>query len=142
MKESFPNAKFYGPKRSAKQSGVELINTKNLPNDPEFKAILIEGNKSMSESVFIHNPSDSLIVTDIIFNMHHKMNLASTLLFKCYGTYKKVGQSIAIKMTADNKKILIKSLQKLTELNFKNVLLNHGDHLSKENFDEFIFSLN
>jgi hypothetical protein len=142
MRKHFPSAKIYGPKRSAKQSGIKLLNIKDLPEDSDFKGILIEGNKSLSETVFIHAPTKRLIVTDILFNMHNEMNLTSTILFKLYGTYKKLGQSILLRLTANDKNLFIKSLKSLVELEFEKVLLNHGDHISKEEFKKFILNLN
>jgi hypothetical protein len=142
MKEKFPDAKFYGPKRSAKQSGMDLLNTRYLPEDSQFTAVFLEGNQTLSESVFIHTPSKSLIVTDIVFNMHHKMNLISTLVFKAYGTYKRLGQSFVLKLTADDKPLFRKQLRELTKLDFEKVLLNHGNHISRDEFNKFILSSN
>lgn len=141
LKENIIAAKFFGPKRSAVQSKVELEKTTNLPKDDELEAIFIKGNKSLSETVFIHRPSKSLIVTDLLFNMHNKTNLTSTLLFKMYGTYKKLGQSVVLRLTAHDKKEFLKSIKDLTKLDFENVLLNHGEHISKKEFDKFVLSL-
>lgn len=141
MKELFPNAQFFGPKRSANQSGVKLQKTQDLPLDPEFKAIYIEGNKSLAETVFLHGPSESLIVTDILFNMKHKVNLLARFVFKVYGTYHKLAQSKLVMITANDKELFRKSLHDLTKLNFKKVLLNHGDHISKDQFDEVMLNL-
>ena len=75
LRKKFPEAKFYASKRSAKQSEMDLLNTRDRSWDSKFTAVFLEGNKALSESVFIHNPSQSLIVKDIVINMHNRMNL-------------------------------------------------------------------
>ena len=71
MQQRFPEAKFYGGMRAKKQCGVDLQPLKNLEGLDFLK---IEGNDLLGERVFYHPESKHLITTDIVFNMHHKMN--------------------------------------------------------------------
>ena len=136
-KESFPLANFYGPKRAQTMSEVELINTSELP-DRDLKSINILGHKTLGETCFYIDKIKTLIITDLIFNMHHKMNLASKLTFMLVGCFHKLGMSKLIKRTIDDNDVFRESLQGLLKFPFEQVLINHGDSLSRDEFVQFI----
>lgn len=137
MYDLFPKAKFYGPKRAAKASGVSLENTKKF-SAPNIENIFIQGNSSLSETCFFYKPEKKLIVTDLFFNMNHEMNLMTKLVMKMAGTYKKVATSRIIKFTTDDKLLFKQSLQTLSHLDIDEVIPNHGDSISKEMFDKLL----
>lgn len=137
MQMAIPKAEFFGPKRSAEQSGVELSNTKNLTQE-DIKTVFIKGNNTISETVFFHLSSKTLIITDLLFNMHHKMNISTKLAMKLAGTYQKLGMSRALKMSIKDKVAFKKSLLSLLELPFERVIPNHGMEISKEDFTRFV----
>jgi spore germination protein YaaH len=140
MQMALPKAMFYGPKRSADQSGVELANTKDLPQN-DLKTTFIQGNNTISETCFYHEESESLIVTDLMFNLKHKMNIPTRLAMTFAGTYKKLGTSRALKMTIKDKKKFKSSIESLLAYPFKNVILTHGKNLSRSEFETYIKTL-
>jgi len=133
MCDTFPHAKFYGPKRAAKVSGVPLLNTKEF-SSPNIETVYIEGNNSLSETCFYYKPEKTLIVTDLFFNMNHDMNIMTKLMMKIAGAYKKLAMSRIIKFSIKDKNLFNRSLQRLADLDFKKVIPNHGDSISKELF--------
>jgi hypothetical protein len=138
----FPDAKFYGPKRSANQSGVELTKIDNKLKIEGLETHYIQGHKLLSETCFYHSETKNLIVTDLLFNMKHKMNFASKLMFTLVGTYQKLGMSKALRMKIDDKKVFKESILKLLEYPFEKVVLSHGNSISRKEFELAINNLN
>lgn len=138
MKDKFPNAEFYGPKRSAKQSGVNLEKTSNLKAHNELIPIFIDGCKTLSETCFYHEQSKTLIATDLLFNMHHKMNFASRMAFIMAGAYHKLNMSRLIRVSRNDKKAFRNSLEKLLESPFENMILNHGESITRAEFENWL----
>jgi hypothetical protein len=137
MKELFPNSKFYGPKRSAKQSGVELNNSKHLSSE-DIEFIYLEGNNTLSETCFYHKPSKTLIITDLFFNMKHEMNISTKLAMLMAGTYKKLGTSRIIKLSIKDKKAFKDSLNYILSLPIEKVVPSHGDPIDKQEFKRLV----
>jgi hypothetical protein len=133
MHDTFPNAKFYGPKRAAEVSGVPLLNIKEF-SSPNIETIYIEGNNSLSETCLYYKPKKTLIVTDLFFNINHDMNMMTKMAMKMVGTYKKLATSRMIKFSIKNKDLFNQSLKRLADLDFTEVIPNHGDSISKEIF--------
>ena len=140
MKEIFPDAKFFGPKRSSKQSGVELLKMEEFQYD-EMISIKIEGNKALSESLFFIPSEKVLIATDLFFNMYHKMNIATSLAMIFAGTFKKLGTSRMIKLSTKDKSAFKESCLKTFEYPFEKVIPSHGDALSREEFKDYLDEL-
>lgn len=135
MKKEFPNAKFYGPKRAIDQSKVRLDPlSKLLDQNSELKGQFVKGNKALSETVFYHENSKTLFITDLCFNMHHEMNFLTGFWLKLAGVYKKLGMSKLVKVTIKDKKEFKESLESLLSFPFERVLLNHGDEITREQF--------
>jgi hypothetical protein len=139
MYSLFPKAQFYGPKGSAKKSGVPLVDTKEFTL-PSIEKIFIEGNEALGETCFFYKPEKKLIVTDLFFNMHHDMNLMKKMLMLTAGTYKKVATSRMIKLMTKDKSLFLKSLQKISELDFDVAIPNHGKSISKKEFNDSLYS--
>lgn len=139
-KENFPKANFYGPKRSQKQSGVELLPTKSLPQD-DIETIFIGGNKAISETCFFLKTTKELILTDLIFNMHHKMNFPTKMAMKMAGTYQRLGTSRLFLSAINDKEAFKRSLKKLLSLDPEKVYVNHGEALTKEQFENHVKKL-
>lgn len=138
MNEKFPTAKFYGPKRSAKQSGVDLDKTSSLNSSEELIPIFIEGCKTLSETCFYHDLSKTMIATDLLFNMKHEMNLASRMAFTMAGAYHKLNMSRLIRISRNDKKAFKVSIEKLLDYPFETMILNHGENISRSDFEKWL----
>ena len=81
MYDLFPNAKFYGPKRAAKVSGVKLQNIEDF-SSPNVETVYIQGNPSLSETCFLYKPNKTLVVTDLFFNMNDEMSIMTKMVMR------------------------------------------------------------
>ena len=118
-----------------KVSGVDLTPISELPNH-ELRAIPIKGNKTLAETCFYDVRSKELFITDLVFNMNHKMNFATKVAIKMAGAYHKVATSRIIKFSTKDKEAFKKSLSELLELKLDKVYVNHGDPLTKSELEK------
>ena len=129
MHKQFPGASFYGPKRAQEQSRIKLDRSENIPTH-DLSVFPINGIPALKESFFYFKKSKELVITDLVFNMHHKMNLATKLAMKLAGTYHKLGTSRLVKSSIKDKQEVLNSLAMIKELEVEKVYLNHGDNIS------------
>ena len=107
----------------------------------EMIAIQINGNNALSETLFYIPSEKVIIVTDLFFNMHHKMNLSTALAMFCAGTYKKLGTSRIIKFSTKDKESFKKSCMKSLDYDFTKVIPSHGDTLTRGQFEDYLDKL-
>ncbi|MEL6180296.1 MAG: DUF4336 domain-containing protein, partial [Myxococcota bacterium] len=95
----FPEAKVYGaPGLADKRKDLTLHATleRDTPADgwqADLDQLLIEGVPDVNEVVFLHKPSQSLIVTDLIFHMHSPRNWQTWLVLTLAGVRGRFKQS-------------------------------------------------
>lgn len=135
MKKRFPQAEFYGSLRAQRLSGVDLKPIKELEG---LEAIKVLGNDLLGEYIFWHPESKSIITTDIIFNMKHRMNLLTSIMTFFAGTYKRLATSRLVLTTMDDKALYKDSLSSLLNLPFEQVIINHGTNINRSEFEIFV----
>lgn len=95
----------------------------------ELQIVPIDGMPRLQEYAFYHEASRTLILTDLVFNIHPPLNSWSTLFFKLYGAYDHFGPTRLIKMVIADKKAFRHSLEKILALDFDRVIVSHGEVL-------------
>ncbi len=131
---------FYGPKRASIKSGVKLKKLEEL-NVKGMTIIPINGAKKLAEVAFYIEELKTVIITDLFFNMYHKMNFSTKMAMKLAGTYHRLGTSRLLKSIINDPKEFIKSIQTLNNLKFDFIIPNHGDKVDKETFHIFARNL-
>ena len=139
---AFPDAEFFCPKATLKKIPKLASKAKPIENledliSTDIDIIRINGNSFLSETVFYHKMSSSLITTDLCFNMKGKMNFATRSLLKMVGAYAKIGQSMLVKLSTRDKKAYLESVAKLKNLPLARVIVGHGDIINKDKLNEF-----
>lgn len=133
-KKLFKDASFYGGKRAASQSGIELEKIEQLPLE-EIQIFPVGGNKVLSEVCFLDEESRSLIATDLFFNMiGKKQNLATTIMFTLAGVNNRLATSRLVTASINDKAAFKSSLKLLCELDFDTAYTSHGDPITKNEF--------
>lgn len=135
--ERYPEATLYGvPGFEKKRPDLDFDHV--LSSDApvawggEFDQLLLKGAPSLNEMVFLHKPSGSLIVTDLVFNIQECKNWQSRLLFRLVGTYKRMAHSRSWRMIAKDKDALRKSVHKMLSWDFERVLMAHGEVVDQD----------
>ena len=81
-KERYPDAQVLAaPGLAEKRADIEFDGTLATgPLSDELEAILIEGAPKLSEVVFLHRPSRTLVVTDLVFNIEDASGMSWLVL--------------------------------------------------------------
>lgn len=129
----FPEARLLGaPGLAAKRKDLDFDG--EVPAQPSvgdwsesLDPVRIEGLPKVEETVFLHRPSASLIVTDLFFNIHDCQGWMSRMVFKMAGAYQRPAQSRLLHFLTKDRAAAAASVRRVLELPFERVLMAHGE---------------
>ena len=131
----FPGAKLFGaPGVAAKHPELTFEATLadgstpawSPPWSEEIDQIFLAGAPRMSEVVFFHRASRSLLVSDLFFNVTEPETWSTGLVLRMMGTYKRFARSRAWKLFRKDRQALKTSVEKVLGWDFVRVLPGHG----------------
>jgi hypothetical protein len=127
----YPDARLLGPAQLAKKEPAlrfEPVDLTNLPVLRDvFSAELISGASKTSETVFLHRPSRTLIVTDLVFNIETPPAWTTSLLLRLTGTRGRLAQSRMWRLLLDDAYRAQASCQRILEWDFQRLVVAHGN---------------
>jgi hypothetical protein len=88
--------------------------------------ILIEGAPGLNETVFLHRPSRTLLVSDLLFNIEQPANFVTTMVLKMMGTRGRLAMSRAWRRHTKDRQKLRSSIEQVLSWNFSRILPGHG----------------
>jgi hypothetical protein len=101
--------------------------------ETELPKLLIRGMPKLNEFVFLHRPSRTLIVADLVFNFNvSQQHLLGKLFLKLNGIYDRVGCSRVFRRSIKDRQAFSSSITELLQLDFDRLVLGHGAILEKE----------
>lgn len=122
---TFPDCAYLGPE------GFAAACQPLLPAPPEWAGQIdvlpIEGTPGFSEHVFLHRPSRTLIVADLVFNFDNPPLLAKLLLGLAITSGARPGMSRRFQGAIRDRDALRASLQAMMQWDFDRVIVGHGD---------------
>jgi hypothetical protein len=128
--QAFPDAAlFHSP--ALKLKGVDVRRAKPLTREAigELEPIPVEGMPKIQESVFLHRPSRSLIVCDLVFNLPPGRGFQK-LLQKLNGIYERLGPSKLFKACITHDEAFRSSMQEILALEFDRLIVGHGANVN------------
>lgn len=129
----FPNAEVYGaPGLADKRDDLRFDATIPASTPEAWRSDLdlmaIDGLPDLNEVVFLHKPSRTLIVTDLIFNMKTPHNWQTWLVHTLAGVRGRFAQSRLLRvMTRDRQAAGDSVARLLSQWEFERVVVAHGD---------------
>ena len=87
----------------------------------------VDGCPSMNEWVLLHRPSGTLIVCDLIFNIHAVKRWSASLIFRMVGAWKRCAQSRMWRFFVKDRAAAAASLKAIMAWDFERIVLAHGD---------------
>lgn len=87
----------------------------------------IQGAPKIEEHVLLHEPSRSLVVGDLMFNIHECRSFWMRLVLRLGGTWKKVGQSIEWRRLVKDRAAAARSASDILGWDFERVVVAHGN---------------
>lgn len=140
--EAYPKAESWGPTiLTKKRKDLNLTHVLKPPKEGEeppnplpeaLQVYPLGGIPGIQEWLFYHEASQTLIVTDLIFNLKGAIGALSKFNFWMMGIYKKTATSRLFKTFTKDKAALKESLLPLLELPLKGVLVNHGGLIQEQ----------
>jgi hypothetical protein len=129
----FPRAKVWADAHLQKLH-PEVKWTHNLSeatwnHQAELPVIEIKGIPKISEHVFVHKKSRSLIVTDLVFNMTKISGIGPFIILNLFGTYRRFAVSKFFLKFLEDKKAFEASLGEIFSYDFDNIILSHGENV-------------
>jgi hypothetical protein len=128
---AYPEARFHGARGFAKFR-PDLKFTDTLGDKPDaawaglFDQHVIRGMPRLNEVAFLHRPSRTLILTDLVFNLGPDMPLLSRVLLRLNDCYCKFGASRLLKSTIKDRAALRASLDHVFAWDFDRLVISHG----------------
>lgn len=130
----FPDARMHGaPGLAAKRPDLtfdatlgEAATTAPAWGD-DIDHLAIQGAPRLNESVFLHRPSRTLLVTDFAFNLTHPQGLAGRLVFSLMGVSGRVAQSRAWRLFTRDRQAARRSVERLLAWDFDRLVPAHGE---------------
>lgn len=95
-----------------------------------LEAIALEGTPFLSETVFVHRESRSLVVTDLVFNIRETRGLVTPLILRMAGANGRLAQSRAIRFMVNDRALAGQSARRILASTFDRVVMAHGEVLT------------
>ena len=128
----YPEAKTFGPSGLSDKTGAQLDAPLSehppIPLDG-IRFLPIGGIPKLNEWVLIHEPSQTLVVSDLVFNIMDPPTWLTGLVNRLAGVYRRCGISRIFKTQIKDPEAFSNSIQALLELPFDRIAMAHGQLL-------------
>ena len=129
-KRRYPNAHLLGPSALSKKEPTLPFEPIDLASSPglrdAFSAELIGGAPKMCETVLLHRPSRTLLVTDLVFNIETPPAWTTSLLLRLNGTRGRLAQSRLWRLFVEDASLAQASCERILEWDFDRLVVAHG----------------
>jgi hypothetical protein len=92
----------------------------------ELDQCVIHGAPALSEVVFHHGSSGTLLVADLLFNIHSPRSRLTRLYLKLAGVLDRAGCSRLVRAAVKDRRKMRQSLERVLGWDFERVILAHG----------------
>ena len=135
--EAFDNATVWGAKGLEKKREdirFDHILGEHQPAwSDDFAPLLIGGCPTFNEWVFFHHQSQTLVVTDLMFNIHETRGFGTKMMLKMAGVYQKTSQSKVWRMMlVKNKAECTASVEQMLQWPIERTIMAHGQILEDD----------
>jgi hypothetical protein len=130
--ERYPEARTFGPPGLAEKVPalrVDEVLKDAPPSDwaDHFEQLVVQGAPKMSEVVFLHKDTRTLVVSDLFFNIVRPANLRTKFVLTLMGTRGKLAKSRGWSLMTEDKAAFDTSVRKVLDWDFDNLVMAHGD---------------
>ena len=146
-RSAFPDIPYLVPRGfpHADTLGALELHPENVPEEwaDELKFIPIHGAPKLSESAIYHGPSKTLILADLIFNLPPTTKGWTRFFLRVMSGIKTYpGMSRLLKFCVKDRQAFSESLRHLGSLDFKRIIVAHGDPIEKDAKTTFLQTIN
>ena len=126
--QRYPEAQTYAPTDAAIEPSIDL----NSINHNALQSLAILGMPRLQESVFFHNESKTLILTDLAFNLNSDMTLWGKCFMKLNGAYNCFTSSRILRSLIKDKNAFSSSIQEILQWDFEQIIIAHGTPITDD----------
>jgi hypothetical protein len=130
----WPKARVLGAPGLEKKPAVKGVAFEPLPHDGLVEGLgddlvvrRIDGVPYITEHVFLHRPTGSLVVTDLVFNLHRCSSWGMRMYLRCMGAWEKTAQSAIWRLLTKDKSAAAESARAVLGWDFDRLVVAHGD---------------
>jgi hypothetical protein len=98
----------------------------------DLDQMAVDGLEAISEVVFLHRPSRTLVTTDLLFNEHDPDGWLTRAYLWWNGLLGEPGISKLVFFAADDREALRDSYERLLDWDFRRIVLSHGQLLEDD----------
>jgi len=134
-RNAFPGIPYLAPPGFTEQAGVETIPLVPCPDEwlGKLRALEIQGMPEMRDTVILHEPSGTLIITELLFNFGDDQPIWTELLLRAaIGGEHHPGMSRPFKHAVKDEAAFIASVRTILEWNFDRIIVGHGDVIERD----------
>lgn len=118
--EQFPEARVLRPDDLVAGASFAGMRAKTIAGAPKF-----------DETVFLHEPSRTLIVTDLFLHVHEHPRWLTRMAFRMLGAYRRPQQGVFWRLRTTDRAAARASLEEVLGWDFDRVLMAHGEPLTE-----------
>ena len=128
-RSAFPNVPYLAPPGFAQLAHVDCQTLLPIPPAwvPEIKVLEIEGMPSVREHVFLHTPSRTLIVADLVFNFAHSSGWTSFVRKTLMGVKAHPDSARVYPLQIRDRNAYNRSVAELFSWDFERIIVGHCD---------------
>lgn len=93
----------------------------------ELPHVFLAGSPWMNEVVFWHRATRSLVLTDLIFNLHDVRGWFTRLVLRMVRAYRRPGQSRLVRLTTRDRDAFATSLRRVLAWDIDRIVVAHGE---------------
>jgi len=143
--EAFPEAQLAAPvKLQAKRKNlafqITLKEGEKYPWSDEVDILLVDSKTKLSEVVFLHKPSRTLILTDLLFNLPAPQTLVQKLAYAANGLQKQPMMSRLARIFFNDRPHLRKKVDEISRWDFDQIVIAHGNIIENSGKRKFLDS--
>jgi hypothetical protein len=130
--ERWPNARVLAPaalRAKRPDLRIDAALEDGLPSDlsRSVRTVKIDGAPSLDEFVFFHEPSRTLVVTELAFNITKPRGLMAHVVLFLVGCHGRLAQSRAWRMFVKDRAAAARSARAVLSLGFETLVVAHGE---------------
>ncbi|MBX3232260.1 MAG: DUF4336 domain-containing protein [Labilithrix sp.] len=129
--ERYPDARVLGveglEQKLTAKAGVRFEPLANGAFGDELEVLRIAGAPSINEHVLLHGPSRSLLLSDLVFNIHADASWPMSMLLWINGAHRKTAQSRVWRFAVKDRAAAAESASALLARDYERVVVGHGD---------------
>lgn len=126
-KRAYPNATIYGApglRERCPAAGVEVVLAQTSPWH-DLDQVVVDAAPMMNEVVFLHRPSSTAILTDVVMHLRDLGRSPGALMMGAMGMHDRVSATFTWMMTRDRAR-LRDQVQAILDWPFDRAVLSHG----------------